>query len=371
MKLVLSGHHLKKQAEFARFAKEELDSTGGFPAQNLKKAAQKGYMGLPLPKECGGQGEDFLTYILFLEEVSRVCASTGVILAVHTSVGTFPLFYYGSRVQKEKYLKGLAQGEILGAFALTEEGAGSDAAALNLTAAKVKGGYLLEGSKLFITSAGKAGLYTLFARLSGQAGQKGICAFLLEAGLEGLEVGPAESKMGLKRSLTSVLKLSGVRVGAEQLLGKEGEGFKIAMSLLDGGRIGIAAQALGIAGAALEGAKAALKEKEGAEKGQVLSGAEALAGLFTRLEAARLLTYRAAQLKNKNLPCSKEAAMAKVFASELAMAAATKALDLLDLPALAQDLPPERYFCDAKATQIYEGTNQIQRLVIARHLLKA
>ncbi len=369
MNFVLSDYHAAKKEEFRRFAETEIDRGEHYPRENLQKAAARGYMGLPLPREWGGQGEDFLTYTLLIEELSRVCASTGAIIAVHTSVGTFPLLYFGTDLQKKRYLAGLAHGELLGAFALTEAGAGSDAAALNTGAKAVNGGYLLNGCKLFITSGGEADLYTVFATVDRSRGHKGISAFLVEKGLPGLTAGKSEKKMGLNRSSTTEIRMEDVHVPASNRLGQEGAGFHIAMSLLDGGRIGIAAQGLGLARAALDYTTAYLKEQEisGQKPGQ--SAAFTLADLATRLEAARLLVYRAAAVKESGKKCSREASMAKYYATDLAVAVATRCIDLCGIPAAGSAGPLAGYFCDAKATQIYEGTNQIQRIVVARELL--
>jgi len=365
MDFLLSARHLARREEFRAFAAKEITpAVNGFARENIRKLARRGYMGLPIPAEWGGLGEDFLTYILLIEEISRVCASTGVILAVHTSVGSFPLFYFGTTAQKRRYLDRLARGSLLGAFALTEADAGSDAAALRMSARRAPGGgYILNGTKLFITSGGEADLYTVFALTDPARGSKGITAFLVEKGTPGLEIGPPERKMGLHGSVTTELRFSDALVPGENRLGAEGEGFAIAMSLLDGGRIGIAAQGLGLARAALEDTIAHL----GAAPGQ--GAAFTLASLHTRLEAARLLVYRAAMLKEAGVSCTREASMAKLFATDLAVDAATRCLDLWKLAGAAADNPVARYFCDAKVTQIYEGSNQIQRLIIARELL--
>lgn len=370
MSFTLAEKHLKKRDEFRRFAENELDTGSDFPFENLRKAAAKGYMGYPLPVEWGGRGEDFLSYILLIEEISRVCSSTGVIIAVHTSVGSFPLLYFGTEKQKERYLPGLARGEILGAFALTEAGAGSDAAALCTTATAAEGGYILNGCKLFITGGGEADLYTVFATTDRCSGTRGITAFLVESCADGLTAGKPEKKMGLNRSNTTEIKLEDLFVPLANRLGEEGSGFSIAMSLLDGGRIGISAQGLGLAGASIKYTAEYLKKQE-AEGNKVEQGvAFALADLGTRLEAARLLAYRAAAVKNSSARCSKEASMAKMFATDLAMEASTRCLDLCGLECMHSANPLTRYFRDAKATQIYEGSNQIQRIVIARELFK-
>ncbi len=369
MNLELSTYHRRQQEEFRRFAAEELDRGEHFPRENLIKAARKGYMGLPLPPEWGGRGEDFLCYALLVEELSRVCAATGLIIAVHTSVGTFPLYYYGSEKQKKRYLPGLAGGELLGAFALTEQQAGSDAAALETLARRTKDGYCLDGCKLFITSGGEADLYTVFATVNRDLGHRGITAFLVEKGFKGLHPGRPERKMGLNRSSTSELRMEDLQVPLSNKLGKEGAGFGIAMSLLDGGRIGIAAQGLGLAGAAVDFVAAHLKQD------RVMAGVTGeaasfiLADLATRLQAARLLVYRAAMSKDAGKKCSAEAAMAKYYTTDLAVEAASRAIDLCGPRAALADSFPTTCLCDAKATQIYEGTNQVQRMVVARELL--
>lgn len=360
----------KKRDEYRCFAENELDEGDHFPYENLAKAAERGYMGCPIPKEWGGMGESFLSYTLLIEEISRVCASTGVIMAVHTSVGTYPILYFGSDDQKNRYLSGLARGELLGAFALTESGAGSDAAALSTTATAVNAGYLINGCKLFITAGGEADLYLVFATLDPSQGVKGITAFLVEKSFAGLTAGRPEKKMGLNRSHTTELKMEDLFVPTGNRLGKESEGFKIAMSLLDGGRIGISAQALGLAGAAIEFTvnDMKLREKEGLKVEQ--NSAFIIADLAAKFEAARLLSYSAASVKHSGERCTKEASMAKMFASDLAVEAATKCIDLCRIENRASDSPLSRYFCDAKVTQIYEGSNQIQRIVIARELMK-
>ena len=369
MKLVLSAEHLKRREEFRLFADSELDLGGQFPHENLKKAGERGYMGLPIPEEWGGQGEDFLTYILMLEEVSRVCASTGVILSVHTSVGTFPLLYYGSEEQKKRFLPALASGKLLGAFALTETGAGSDAAALITTATVVDGGYLLNGSKLFITGGGEADLFTVFATVDRKLGRKGITAFLVDKGRPGFTAEPPEIKMGLNRSHTAEILMEDLFVPASNRLGEEKAGFSIAMSLLDGGRIGIAAQGLGLASAALDYTINFLKKEESAGEKTGQSSSFVIADLAAKAEAARLLIYRAALAKESGKRCTREASMAKLFATDLAMEAATKCLDICQNAGWGDDNPLTRFFCDAKAPQIYEGSNQIQRIVVARELL--
>ncbi|MDW7739544.1 MAG: acyl-CoA dehydrogenase family protein [Bacillota bacterium] len=370
MNFLLSEKDQSRQAEFCQFAEIELDTDDLYPHENLKKAAEKGYMGVPLPVEYGGMGEDFLTYIILIEEISRICASTGVIMAVHTSVGTFPLFYFGTEEQKKRYLPRLAAGEMLGAFALTEAEAGSDAAALSTTAKAVEGGYILNGCKLFITSGGEADLYTVFATVDRSLGRKGITAFIVEKGPDGPLPGKPEKKMGLNRSHTTELRMEDLFVPVSNRLGGVGEGFNIAMALLDGGRIGIAAQGLGLARASIEFAAEKLKELKNSGINIDQGKSFILADLATGLEAARLMVYKAAIAKGAGMRCSREASMAKLFATDLAVKAAEKAIDLCGLESATVGSPLKRYFCDSKALQIYEGTNQIQRIVVARELLK-
>ncbi len=369
MNFLLSDYQLSRQEEFRRFAEEEIDTGEHFPRGNLRKAAERGYMGLPLPEEWGGENEDFLTYILLIEEISRVCAATGAIIAVHTSVGSFPILYFGTGEQKERYLPALARGEMLGAFALTEERSGSDAAALASTAVAEEGGYRLNGSKMFITSGGEADIYTLFATIDRSLGYKGITAFLVEGNSPGLHAGKSEKKMGLNRSSTTELSMQDLFVPAENRLGEEGKGFYIALSLLDGGRIGIGAQGLGLARASIDYTTEHLKEVEKTGKKTEQAVSFALADLAARLEAARLLVYRAAVAKDSGEKCSREASMAKYYATDLAMEAASRCIDLCSYHGGKADNPLAGYFCDAKAPQIYEGTNQIQRIVVARELL--
>ncbi len=379
MEFRLSEEHQMMKKLFREFADNEIapraehiDQTGEFPRENLRSLAREGHMGIPIPEEWGGAGADFLTYMFCLEEISRACATTGVILAVHTSLGIFSILYHGTEEQKNKFVTPLSQGDMLGAFALSEPGAGSDAAALKTRARKEGDYYILNGNKVFITSAGEADVYVVFATMDPEKKTRGITAFLVEKDAPGLLIGAKEKKMGLNGSATCELIFEDCRVPAENLLGEEGGGFKIAMSLLDGGRIGIAAQGLGIAQAAFDAAVQYAKTRE--QFGRPISDFQAiqfkLADLATELEAARLLVYRAAFHKDKNLPCTREASMAKVFATDLAMKAGIEAVQIYGGYGYSRDYPVERYMRDAKVTQIYEGTNQIQRIVIARETLK-
>ncbi|WP_027719461.1 acyl-CoA dehydrogenase [Desulfovirgula thermocuniculi] len=359
------------QNEFAPRA-VEIDRQHRFPRENIQRMAELGLMGIPIPEEWGGAGCDFLSYIIAVEEISRACASTGVILAVHTSLACFALLQFGTQEQKERYLRRLASGEWLGAYALTEANAGSDPANLSTTARLEGDYYIVNGSKLFITSAGEADLYVTFVRTSPGSRHKGISCLLVERDTPGFTVGKIEEKMGLHGDPTGELIFDNARVPRANLLGAEGEGFKIAMSLLDGGRIGIGAQALGIAQAAFDVALDYAKKR--VQFGRPIAEFQAiqfmLADMATRIDAARLLVYRAARLKDMGLPHSKEASMAKLFATDTAMQVTTDAVQILGGYGYCKEYPVERYMRDAKVTQIYEGTNQIQRLVIARHLLK-
>jgi alkylation response protein AidB-like acyl-CoA dehydrogenase len=379
MDFKLTGEQAANQRLFREFADREIapyashyDETAQFPAEVIKKMAAQGFMGIPIPSEYGGAGMDFISYILCVEEVSRACASTGVILAVHTSVGTFPILFYGTEEQKQKYVPKLAGGEYIGAYALTEPSAGSDAASLLTSARREGDDYILNGSKMFISNGGHAEVYTVFATLDRKLGSRGITAFLVDKDTPGFKVGSAEKKMGLHADITTELIFEDCRVPAGQRLGGEGEGFKIAMSLLDGGRIGIAAQGLGIAQAALDEALKYTKQRE--QFGQPVFDFQAisfkLANMATRIEAARLLVYQAAWLKQNGLPCGKQASMAKMYATDTAMYAATEAVQAFGGYGYTRRFAAERLFRDAKVTQIYEGTNQIQRLVIARSLQK-
>ncbi|MGO4889121.1 acyl-CoA dehydrogenase [Anaerobacillus sp. MEB173] len=351
---------------------EHMEETEEFPRQIIKEMAELGLMGVPISEEYGGAGMDFISYIIAINELSKVSATVGVILSVHTSVGTNPILYFGNEEQKQKYVPKLASGEYLGAFGLTETSAGSDAASLRTTAVKKDGHYVLNGSKIFITNAGEADTYVVFARTNPEdTSSKGVSAFIVEKDTPGFTVGKKERKMGLHGSNTNELIFDNCIIPAENLLGEEGMGFKIAMANLDVGRIGIAAQALGIAEAALEAAQQYAKERKqfgkpiGAQQGLGFK----LADMATAVEAAKLLVYRAAFLRSQGLPCGKEAAMAKLFASKTAMDVAIEAVQVFGGYGYTKEYPVERYFRDAKITQIYEGTSEIQRLVIGKHLL--
>lgn len=356
------------QTEIAPFV-EKMEE-GEFPREILKKMGELGLMGIPVPEEYGGSEMDFISYIIAIHEISRVSATVGVILSVHTSVGTNPILYFGTEEQKKKYVPKLASGEYLGAFCLTEPSAGSDAASLKTRAVKKDGHYVLNGSKVFITNGGEADVYIVFASTNPEAGTKGVSAFIVEKDTPGFIVGKDEHKMGLYGSRTVQLTFEDMKVPEENLLGQEGEGFKIAMSNLDSGRIGIAAQALGIAEAALEAATSYAKER--VQFGKPIAAQQGvgfkLADMATSVEAAKLLIYRAAQLRSEGQKCGIEASMAKLFTSRTAVEVTTEAIQVFGGYGYTKDYPVERYFRDAKVTEIYEGTSEIQKIVISKQL---
>ncbi|CAI8716962.1 MULTISPECIES: acyl-CoA dehydrogenase [Bacillus] len=356
------------QKEIAPFVPEM--EQGVFPREILKKMGELGLMGIPAPAKYGGAEMDFISYILAIEELSKVSATIGVILAVHTSVGTNPILYFGTEEQKQKYVSKLATGEYLGAFALTEPNAGSDAGSLKSRAVKQGDYYVINGSKVFITNGGEADTYIVFASTNPDAGKSGISAFIVEKDTQGLIVGKDEHKMGLLGSRTVQLTFEDMKVPVENLLGEEGQGFKVAMANLDVGRIGIGAQALGIAEAALACAVDYAKERQ--QFGKPIAAQQGLgfklADMATSVEAARLLVYRAASLRAQGLPCGKEASIAKLFASKTAVDVAIEAVQVFGGYGYTKDYPVERFFRDAKICEIYEGTSEIQRLVISRAL---
>ncbi len=360
-----------------KFAKEEIaplaadiDETDTFPRDIVRKMGQLGLMGLPIPEEYGGVGADFLSYMLAIEEISYASAALGVILAVHTSVGSFPILYFGTEAQKQHYLPKLTSGEYIGAFALTEPGAGSDAGGIRTKAVRDGDDYVLNGGKIFITNGGEADVYCVFAVTDPKRGNRGVTAFLVNRDTPGFHIGKKERKMGLNGSATAELLFDDARVPVENRLGQENEGFVIAMRLLNGGRIGIAAQALGISRAAFDAANRYVRQRKqfGQEVFQFQGIQFMLADMATKIEAARWLVYHAAQMKEEDRDCAREASMAKVFATDTAMQVTTDAVQLFGGYGYVKEYPVERYMRDAKVTQIYEGTNQIQRIVIARHL---
>ncbi|QBK25225.1 acyl-CoA dehydrogenase [Ureibacillus thermophilus] len=356
------------QKEIAPFI--ERMEAGEFPRPILNKMAELGLMGITVPEAYGGSGMDFTSYIIAINELSKVSAVIGVILSVHTSVGTNPILYFGTEEQKKKYVPKLAKGEYLGAFCLTEPSAGSDAASLKTRAVKKGDRYIINGSKIFITNGGEADVYIVFAKTDPSKDSHGITAFIVEKNTPGLIIGKDEKKMGLHGSRTVEITFENMEVPEENRLGEEGEGFKIAMANLDVGRIGIAAQALGIAEGALDAAVKYAIERHQFGKPIIANQGIAfkLADMATSVEAARLLVYRAADLRSRGLSCSKEASMAKLFASQTAREVAIEAVQVFGGYGYTKDYPVERYFRDAKITEIYEGTSEIQRLVISKHL---
>ncbi|WJN44871.1 acyl-CoA dehydrogenase [Priestia aryabhattai] len=367
-------HMIKKMV--ADFSEKEVAAAvpnmekGEFPRGLLKQMADLGLMGIPVPQTYGGGGLDFVSYMIAIHEISKVSPALGVILSVHTSVGTNPIVVFGTEDQKQKYVKKLATGEYLGAFCLTEPSAGSDAASLKTKAERKGDHYLLNGSKLFITNGGEADTYIVFAKTNPERGSRGMSAFIVEKTMEGFSVGKDEHKMGLHGSRTVQLHFENMQVPVENRLGEEGEGFRIAMANLNAGRIGIAAQAVGIAEGALTAAKNYANERYQFGK-PILSQqgiAFKLADMETAVESAKLLMYRAAFLYDQKLPCKKEASMAKLIASQTAMNVAIDAIQVLGGYGYMKDYPVERYFRDAKVCEIYEGTSEIQRIVISSQL---
>ncbi|MCU7711944.1 acyl-CoA dehydrogenase [Priestia sp. JV24] len=367
-------HMIKKMV--ADFSEKEVAAAvpnmekGKFPRGLLKQMADLGLMGIPVPQVYGGGGLDFVSYMIAIHEISKVSPALGVILSVHTSVGTNPIVVFGTEDQKQKYVKKLATGKYLGAFCLTEPSAGSDAASLKTKAERKGDHYLLNGSKLFITNGGEADTYIVFAKTNPERGSRGMSAFIVEKTMEGFSVGKDEHKMGLHGSRTVQLHFENMQVPVENRLGEEGEGFRIAMANLNAGRIGIAAQAVGIAEGALTAAKNYANERYQFGK-PILSQqgiAFKLADMETAVESAKLLMYRAAFLYDQKLPCKKEASMAKLFASQTAMNVAIDAIQVLGGYGYMKDYPVERYFRDAKVCEIYEGTSEIQRIVISSQL---
>ncbi len=345
----------------------EIDKTERFPEENVAAMAEMGLLGIPFPEEYGGAGMDNLSYAQCVEELSKVCASTGVIVSAHTSLCATPIYMFGTEEQKQKYLVPLASGEKLGAFGLTEPGAGTDASGQKTTAVLEGDHYVLNGSKIFITNAGPAETYVVFAMTDKEAGNHGISAFIVEKGFEGFSIGKHEDKMGIRASSTCELVFENCKVPKENLLGEEGKGFKIAMMTLDGGRIGIASQALGIAQGAIDETVAYVKTRE--QFGRPLSKFQntqfELAAMQAKTEAARLLVYQAACAKDAHEPYSHLAAMAKLVASETASDVTRRCLQLFGGYGYTKEYPIERMMRDAKITEIYEGTSEVQKMVIS------
>lgn len=350
----------------------EIDEQERFPMETVKKMAELGIFGIPLPVEYGGAGGDNIMYSIAVEELSRVCATTGVVVSAHTSLCLAPIFEYGTEEQKRKYLPKLASGEWLGAFGLTEPNAGTDASAQQTTAVLDGEEWVLNGNKIFITNAGYAHVYVVFAMTDKSKGTKGISAFIVEADTPGFSVGKKELKMGIRGSATAELIFDNCRIPKDNLLGKLGGGFGIAMKTLDGGRVGIASQALGIAQGAMDETVRYTKERK--QFGRALSAFQntqfQMADLETKVQASRLLVRSAAFKKDAGQPYSADAAMAKLFAAETAMEVTTKAVQFHGGYGYTREYPVERMMRDAKITEIYEGTSEVQRMVIAGKLFK-
>jgi alkylation response protein AidB-like acyl-CoA dehydrogenase len=350
---------------------DELERKGEFPMEIIREAASLGFLGVPYPEEIGGTGLDSLAYAITIEELSRASGSVGIIVSAHTSLGCNPIWLAGTDAQKERYLRPMASGEVIGAYGLTEPGAGSDSRGTRTRAHRDGDEWILDGSKRFITNAGVAGTYVITAVTDREQESGRISAFIVEADTPGFSIGRMEEKMGLHASNTGELIFSGCRIPAENLLGEEGEGDKLFLRTLDGGRIGIAAMALGLAQAAYEAAAAYAKERRqfGRAIGEFQGVAFMIADMATSIDAARLMTYRAAWLKDCGKPYTTEAAMAKLYASEVARDVTNDAIQVHGGYGYITEYRVERYLRDAKLTEIGEGTSQIQRLVIARNLL--
>lgn len=373
----LSEEHEMIRKMVRDFAKNEVAPTAAqrdeeerFDRGIFTQMADLGLTGIPWPEQYGGIGSDYLAYCIAVEELSRVCASTGVTLSAHTSLAGWPIYTFGTEEQKQKYLKPMATGEKIGAYGLTEPSAGSDAGGMRTLAVKDGEAYILNGSKIFITNGGEADIYVVFARID--PNEKRTSAFIIEKDMPGFSVGKKEKKLGIRSSPTTEIIFEDCRVPKENLLGNEGEGFKVAMMTLDGGRNGIAAQAVGIAQGALDAAVAYAKERQQFGKPIISQQGIAfkLADMATSIEAARLLTYQAAWLESQGLPYGKESAMSKLYAGDTAMKVTTEAVQVFGGYGYTKDYPVERFMRDAKITQIYEGTQEIQRLVISRYLAK-
>jgi butyryl-CoA dehydrogenase len=378
MQIELSEEQILLRGEVRRFAEEvvkpkakEIDESGLFQRDTFNRCAELGLTGVMVEEEYGGAGMDTVSYCLVIEELSRVCATTGVVISVNNSLVCEPLRAFGSEAQKQKFLAPLARGEKLGCFALTEPGAGSDPSALRSTARRDGEDYILDGNKVFITNGTHADIALVFATVDPAKKHKGICCFIVEASAAGYSHGTHEYKLGVNASGTTELAFEGLRVPASSRLGEEGDGFKIAMATLDGGRVGIAAQSVGIAQAAFEEALAYSKERE--QFGQPISGFQAiqhyLADMSTELDAARLLTWKAAWTKANRKRFSLEAAQAKLFASEMAQRVTNKALQIHGGYGYTREYNVERYFRDARICEIYEGTSEVQKMVIADWVL--
>ena len=378
MDFTLSKEHEMARTLFREFAEtevkplaQEVDETEVFPSETVAKMQKLGFLGIPMPKEYGGQGCDTLTYAICVEELSRVCGTTGVIVSAHTSLGAGPIEKFGTPEQKEKYLRPLISGEKLGAFGLTEPNAGTDASGQQTKAVLDGDEYVLNGTKIFITNGKEAETYVIFAMTDKSKGTKGISAFIVEKGTPGFTFGTKEKKMGIRGSSTYELIFTDCRIPKENLLGQEGRGFGIAMQTLDGGRIGIACQALGLAQGALDATIEFVKERKqfGRPIAKFQNTQFQIADMATQVEAARMLVYKAAIAKDTQKRFSVEAAMAKLYAAEVAMDVTTKAVQLHGGYGYTREYDVERMMRDAKITEIYEGTSEVQRMVISGSLL--
>ncbi|MDU5417554.1 MULTISPECIES: acyl-CoA dehydrogenase [Peptoniphilus] len=374
MDLKLDKEHLLLQQMYRAFAENEVepvaadvDATEEVPMENVKKMAKYGFFGIPFPKEYGGQGADYLAYAMAVEELSKKCATTGVIVSAHTSLCCAPIYENGTEEQKKKYLPDLLAGKKFGAFGLTEPGAGTDASGQRTTAVLDGDEYVLNGSKIFITNAGFADVFIVIAMTDRSKGNHGISAFIVERGTPGFTVGEPEDKMGIRGSSTCELIFEDCRIPKENLLGREGKGFAIAMKTLDGGRIGIASQALGIAeGAIDETVKYTTERKQfGRRISQFQNTQFELADMKTTAEAAQLLVYRAADAKGAGIPYGHFAAMAKLFAADAASDITRRCLQLFGGYGYTRDYPIERMMRDAKITEIYEGTSEVMKMVVS------
>ncbi|MBW7650467.1 acyl-CoA dehydrogenase [Anoxybacillus sp. ST4] len=379
MNFQLSEEHEMIRKMVRDFAKNEVAPTAAerdeeerFDRSIFNKMAELGLTGIPWPEEYGGIGSDYLAYVIAVEELSKVCASTGVTLSAHISLASWPIYKFGTEQQKQTYLRALATGEKLGAYGLSEPGAGSDVSSMKTRAVRDGDHYVLNGSKVWITNGGEAEIYIVFAVTDPEKKHRGISAFIVEKGTPGFSIGKKEKKLGIRSSPTTELIFEDCRIPKENLLGQEGEGFKIAMMTLDGGRNGIAAQAVGIAQGALDAAVEYAKGRVqfGKPIAEQQGIAFKLADMATAIEAARLLTYQAAWLESNGLPYGKESAMAKLFAGDTAMKVTVEAVQIFGGYGYTKDYPVERFMRDAKITQIYEGTQEIQRIVISRMLTK-
>lgn len=379
MDYLLTEEQIMLKDMVSNFAKDKIAPVASenernhrFPADIIKEAAELGLMGIAYPEEYGGAGMDYVSYMIAVEEISKACASTGVIVSAHSSLVCDPIFRFGTEEQKQKFLPDLLSGNKIGSFSLTEAGAGSDAGATKTTAVLDGDEWALNGSKLFATNGKEAEIFVLIASTEPELKTRGVSAFIIESDTPGYKIGKIEKKLGIRSSSTAEIILEDARIPKDNLLGELNKGFKVSMVTLDGGRLGIASQALGIAKAAIEDSVKYAKERH--QFDQPIANFQAiqwmLADMEMEYEAAWLLTYRASLMKDKGIPYSKEAAMAKLKASEMCMDVARKAVQIHGGYGYTEDFNVERYYRDAKITELYEGTSEIQRLVISRYMLK-